>query len=94
MQAVETFAQRLDDAARGAPIGAEAPAGHVVAEGAERGPEHERGGVTGHEPREHQHRMAVPAAGGREQRPGSGEGGGVQSGARRLGEERPARGRA
>jgi hypothetical protein len=89
VQPIETFAQRMDDAARGAPVGAKTPAGHVVAEGAERGPERERGGVTGHEPRQHQHRMSVTAAGSREQRPGSGEGGDVQAaGSRRLGEER------
>ena len=50
VQPLETFAQRIDDTAGGAPVGAQAPAGHVVAEGAEGGPERERGGVTGHEP--------------------------------------------
>jgi hypothetical protein len=88
VQPIETFAQRIDDAAGGTPVGAQAPAGHVVTEGAERGPERERGGVTGHESRQHQHRVSIPSAGSREQRPGGGEGGDIQPGTRRLGEER------
>ena len=62
--------------------------GAAGAEGAERGPEHQGGGVAGHQPRQHQHGVAVTAARSREQRPGSREGSDVESGPRRLGEER------